>query len=109
MSEGPLLPVRDGVDVAIRLMPRAAGNRVMGIAPTAGGGRVVKAAVGAPPEDGRANAALLRLIAREWKLPRRDLEIVAGARSRDKRVRVIGDPKVLLPRLAAILAALVEA
>lgn len=101
--------MRDGVDVAIRLMPRAAGDRVMGIAAAAGGGRVVKAAVGAPPENGRANAALLRLIAREWKLPHRDLAIAAGARSRDKRVRVVGDPAVLLPRLAAILAALVEA
>jgi uncharacterized protein YggU (UPF0235/DUF167 family) len=101
--------VRDGVDVAIRLMPRAAGDRVMGIAAAAGGGRVVKAAVGAPPEKGRANAALLRLIAHEWKLPHRDLAIVAGARRRDKRVRVIGDPTVLLPRLTAILAALVEA
>ena len=101
--------MREGVDIAIRLSPGAAGDRVMGIAPTAGGGRVVKAAVGAPPEDGRANAALLRLIARELKLPRRNLEIVAGARSRDKRVRVIGDPEALLPRLAAILAALAEA
>ncbi|HEV2300502.1 MAG TPA: DUF167 domain-containing protein [Stellaceae bacterium] len=109
MSESPLFPVQGGVDIRVRLSPRAAGDRVLGLAAAAGGGRVVKAAVAAPPEDGRANAALLRLVARQWKLPRRDLEIVAGEKSRDKRVRVAGDPRVLLPRLAAILAALGEA
>lgn len=108
MSESPLFPVEGGVDVRVRLSPRAAGDRVLGLAAAAGGGRVVKAAVGAPPEAGRANAALLRLIAREWKLPRRDLAIVAGAKSRDKRLRVAGDPRELVPRLAAILAALGE-
>jgi uncharacterized protein (TIGR00251 family) len=94
--------------VAIRLMPRAASDRVLGLAAAAGGGQVVKAAVAAPPEQGRANAALLHLLARQWKLPRRDLEIVAGLKSRDKRVRVAGDPDVVLPRLAAILAALAK-
>jgi uncharacterized protein len=109
LSEILLRRGHDGVDVAVRLLPRAAGDRVLGLAAAAGGGRVVKAAVAAPPEKGRANAALLQLLSREWDLPRRDLEIVAGFKSRDKRVRVAGDPNVLLPRLAALLAALAEA
>lgn len=109
MSESPLFSVPGGVDVAIRLTPRAGSDRLLGLAAAAGGGRVLKAAVAAPPEEGRANEALLRLLAREWKLPRRDLDIVAGRKSRDKRVRVAGDPQALLPRLLAMLASLAEA
>jgi uncharacterized protein YggU (UPF0235/DUF167 family) len=61
--------------------------------------------VRAPPEDGRANEALLRLLAREWRLPRRDLSIVAGAASRYKTVHVAGDPRQLADRLAVLIAA----
>jgi uncharacterized protein len=109
LPESPLFSVRGGIEVAIRLTPRAGSDRLLGLAAAAGGGRVLKAAVAAPPEEGRANEALLRLLAQEWKLPRRGLEIVAGRKSRDKRVRVAGDPQALLPRLSAMLAALAEA
>jgi len=83
----------DGVRVAIRLTPRAKADRVVAVAAAAGGGRVVKASVTAPAEDGRANEALLQLLARAWRLPRRDLAIVAGAvldQSHDPRRRRLG-------------------
>ena len=86
MPDGPLTPARDGFRVAVRLTPGAKADRVLAIAATAEGKRVVKASVTAPPEDGRANEALLQLLARAWRLPRRDLAIVAGAASRHKTV-----------------------
>jgi len=46
--------------------------------------------VGAPPADGRANEAVLRLIARALRVPPRDVELVRGARSREKLIRVAG-------------------
>jgi uncharacterized protein YggU (UPF0235/DUF167 family) len=61
----------------------------------------VTAHVAAPPVDGRANEALLRLLARAWRLPRYDLAIVAGAAGRNKIVRVAGDPQELRGRIAA--------
>jgi uncharacterized protein YggU (UPF0235/DUF167 family) len=67
--------MRDGVRVAIRLTPRAKADRVVSVAAAAGGGQVVKAKVTAPPEDGRAHEALLQLLARGWRVPRRDLAI----------------------------------
>jgi uncharacterized protein (TIGR00251 family) len=104
--DGPLTPMPDGVRVAIRLTPRARTDRLVAVAATAGGGRVVKASVTAPPEDGRANEALLQLLAKAWQLPRRDLAIVGGAASRQKTVHISGDPQLLVERLGAVIAAL---
>jgi len=95
---------RDGLYVAIRLSPRTRSNRLLGIAAAAEGGSVVKASVIAPAEDGRANEALLRLLARAWRFPRCDLSIVAGAASRNKTVRVAGDPHRLIAGLSDQIA-----
>ena len=92
--------------MAIRLLPRARSDRLLGIAATAEGGRVVKASVTAPAEDGRANEALLQLLARAWHLPRRNLSIVAGATSRNKTVRVAGHPRQLIAKLSPEIASL---
>jgi uncharacterized protein YggU (UPF0235/DUF167 family) len=92
--------------VTVRLTPRGRADRIEGLARLADGTPVVKASAGAPPEDGRANEALLRLLAAEWGLARRDLAIVAGARSRNKSVHVAGDSAALLARLGAALARL---
>jgi len=96
----------DGVRVAIRLSPRAKADRIVAVAAKAGGGQVVTASVTAPPEDGRANEALLQLLAKAWRLPRRNLAIVGGAASRQKTVHISGEPQPLLDRLGALIAAL---
>jgi uncharacterized protein YggU (UPF0235/DUF167 family) len=98
--------VPNGVHVAVRLWPRAKFDRLIGLVPTAGGGCTVKASVAAPAEDGRANEALLRLLAHAWQLPRRDLSIVAGLASRNKTVRVAGDPHRLSAKLAGAILGL---
>jgi uncharacterized protein len=97
---------RDGLRVAIRLSPAAKSDRLLGIVAVAGGSSVVKASVTAPAREGRANEALLDLLARVWRLPRRDLSIVAGAARRSKTVRVVGDPHQLLARLSSRIASL---
>jgi uncharacterized protein (TIGR00251 family) len=96
----------DGLRVAIRLSPRAKADRVVAIAEGAKGGRVLKASVTAPAEGGKANEALLRLLARAWDLSRRDLSIVAGATSRNKSVRMAGDPQRLIDRITPVIAGL---
>lgn len=51
---------------------------------------VLRVRVGAPAVEGAANNALLRLLADELGVPRRDVRIVAGASSRQKLVVVEG-------------------
>ena len=105
MSNGPLKLAHDGLRVAIRLSPRAKADRLLAVG-VAQGGRVVKASVTAPPEGGRANEALLQLLARTWHLPRRDLSIAAGFASRNKAVHVIGDPRQLIEKITPEVARL---
>jgi uncharacterized protein YggU (UPF0235/DUF167 family) len=96
----PFAAAKGGVRVAVRLTPRAAADRVGGLAADADGGVALKAGVTAVPEKGRANAALLKLLAKEWRVPRSALEIVSGTADRRKVVLVAGDAAELLQRLS---------
>jgi hypothetical protein len=53
-------------------------------------GAAWKVRVTAAPEDGKANAAVVRLLADTLALPVRDVEIVSGHASRDKTVALEG-------------------
>lgn len=66
-----------GTRIEIRVTPRAAHNRI-----TDDGG--LRAYVTTPPEDGKANAAVQKLLARALGLPKSRLALVQGARGRDK-------------------------
>ena len=48
----------------------------------------------------------MRLSPRAWKVPRRDLSIIAGPTSRNKIVRVAGDPQRLVDQVAPEIARL---
>lgn len=50
----------------------------------------IKISVTAPPVEGKANAAIVALLSRELRVPRKDVEIVAGARGKRKTIRVAG-------------------
>jgi uncharacterized protein (TIGR00251 family) len=69
----------------IRVIPRARRNSVDGMR---AGAFLIRLA--APPVDGAANEALLAFLADVLDVPRRNLAIVSGEKSRDKRVRIEG-------------------
>lgn len=94
-----LTPVANGVRVAVRLTPKASRTAVQGLADDADGSRVLKVAVTAVPEDGKANAALIKLLSKVWKVPKTSISVVAGATDRRKILLVEGDPAVLVPIL----------
>ena len=73
--EGALLPVR--------VQPRARRNEVVGWQ-----GAALRVRVTAPPTDGRANQAVVELLAEVLGLPRKSIALVSGAASRDKLLRV---------------------
>lgn len=98
-------PVRNGVQVAVRLIPKAAKDAIEGVIERAGGGFALKARVRSAPENGKANTALLRLLARAWGLPAAQLAIVAGKSDRNKILHIDGDPDALLAHLRAWLLA----
>ena len=69
----------------VRVIPRAGKS---GFAGLRDGALVVKLA--AAPVDGAANDELIALLAKTLRIPKRDITIVSGERSRTKRVRIIG-------------------
>jgi uncharacterized protein len=94
----------EGARVALRVTPRAASSRVQGIEVDGAGQAHLSVRVSAPPEAGKANAALIKLLARRWRMPQRDLEVVSGAGARRKVLQVRGSPDALVARLRAIEA-----
>jgi uncharacterized protein len=59
----------------------------------------LKVAVTAPPEAGRANDALLRLLARLLRLPPRDFAVLRGVSSRHKLIAISGAPRIVARRI----------
>ena len=69
MAATPFEAARDGVRVAVRVTPKASKNRIQGLVQDADGRVRIKVAVTDPPEDGRANEAVTRLLAKAWGVP----------------------------------------
>jgi len=73
------------LDLEIRVIPRAGRS---GFAGLRDGALLVRLA--AAPVDGAANDELIALLAKTLRIPRRDITIVSGERSRSKRIRIAG-------------------
>ena len=70
----------------VRLTPRGGADRIEGVSESG----ALLARVAAPPVEGAANAALLRLLAKELGVARGRLSLVSGDASRHKLVAVEG-------------------
>ena len=73
------------VRFSVRLQPRSSKNEIGGVQNGA-----LKVRVTAPPVDGAANDALVKLLAQNLDVARRDVTIVSGAASRSKIVEITG-------------------
>jgi len=92
----------DAVLLSLRLTPKSSKDAVEGIEALSDGRRVLKARVRAVPEDGKANEALLRLLAKWLDLPVRALSLSSGATGRTKVIRIEGAGEAVAARLEAL-------
>ena len=83
-----------GVTIELRAQPRARRTALECAA-----GRALRAAVTAPAEDGKANAAVIALLAAEWRLPRSAFGVMRGAAARDKTLSISGEPASIAGRI----------
>ena len=88
-----------GVRLAVRLTPKASRAGFRGIGTGADGALYVKAGVTAPAEGGKANRALIKLLARGLRLPPSSMRVAGGATARRKSIHIAGDPAALEKRL----------
>ena len=75
----------NGCIISVRVQPRASRNRILEFRDG-----TLRVSVTAPPHDGKANAALLQLLADTLAVAKLRLRIVRGHSSRDKLVAVDG-------------------
>ena len=69
----------EGATLAVRAQPGAKKDAVLGRH-----GEAVKVAVTAPPEDGRANAALVEYLKSWLRVKRSQVELLSGEKNRNK-------------------------
>ncbi len=71
--------------IRVKILPRSSKNQVVDMAEG-----VVRVKLTAPPVDGQANRALKKFLSSILKVPKTDIEIVSGAKSRNKSLVVHG-------------------
>ncbi len=87
------------VSFHVRLTPKGGHDAVEGWEAASDGSEHLKARVRAVPEDGKANAALIELLAKALAVSKSNVRIASGATARLKRVEIAGDSAALAARL----------
>ena len=85
MSQFKITEAGSGITFAVRVVPRASRNEIVGVH-----GGALRIRLTAPPVEGRANEALVAFLARQLGVRKSQVEIVAGSSSRCKVIHVTG-------------------
>lgn len=75
----------DGVVLEVKVVPGASRTRIAGVL-----GSALKVAVSAPPEGGKANVVVAKLLAEVFDVAPRDVTIVSGMTQPRKRIQIAG-------------------
>ena len=103
MSDLPWTIAADGLLLSVRLTPKGGRDAMDGIETLSDGRAVLKARVRAIPEDGEANAALQKLIAKSIGIPSSRISVQSGHTSRLKVLKIEGDGETIATTLAAVI------
>jgi uncharacterized protein (TIGR00251 family) len=101
----PFRAIPAGVHVRLKVTPKAKRNQIGGLLDEPDGGKALKASVTTAPEDGKANDAVIALLAREWGVAKSAISVVSGATDRRKLMEIRGPSQILLAKLQGWLAA----
>jgi uncharacterized protein (TIGR00251 family) len=91
--------------LAVRLTPNGGRDAFDGVEVAADGLPHLKARVTAVPEKGKANKALIALLSKALKVPKSAISVASGETSRQKILRIYGDPEDLKTRIDALKSA----
>ncbi|EJK84480.1 DUF167 domain-containing protein [Rhizobium sp. AP16] len=91
------------VRLSVRLTPNGGRDAIDGIETGADGEAYLKVRVSAVPEKGKANKALIALLAKRLSIPKSSLSVISGDTARKKILRIDGDPEDLIGRLKTIV------
>lgn len=74
-----------GVTFAVRIVPRASRSEIAGEYDGA-----MRIRIAAPPVEGAANRELIRLLAKQFRVPQTSVAIISGTASKNKTIRIDG-------------------
>jgi uncharacterized protein (TIGR00251 family) len=80
-----IIELNGAAKFAVRVVPRASKSEIVGEHDGA-----LKVRIASPPVDGAANAELIRLLAKTFKISKSDVDITSGQTSKTKHVRITG-------------------
>lgn len=83
--------VKDGINISIRLTPKAKQEQISGTAKDEHGKTFIKISVTAVPEKGKANAALIKFLSKKWSIAKSSFNIVSGETDRNKVLHITGN------------------
>lgn len=89
LAPGWIKDAPDGATFAVRVVPRAGRTAMVGVMGE-GANAALKIALAAPPVEGKANAALVAYLADVLGVSRSRVQVIAGAQSKNKVLRVSG-------------------
>lgn len=102
---GALRDHADGLLLTVKVAPGAKQTLVAGCAEDAAGQSRLKVRVSAAPEKGKANGAVLKLLAKTLGVPQSRLHLIGGGTGRIKSLLIEGDSAALRRQLAGRLPA----
>ncbi len=101
MGELPWRETPGGLSVVVRVTPRGGRDAIDGVDRLSDGRAVLKLRVRSVPEDGAANEAVRKLLAKALGVAASAVRLETGATARLKTLAIAGDPAVLAGALAA--------
>ncbi|HAY49729.1 MULTISPECIES: DUF167 family protein [Thalassospira] len=97
-----ILSDQTGIRLFVRLTPKASRNAINGLIEDANGRLQLRASVTAVPENGKANQALIKLLAKAAKWPKSSVGIVSGHTDRNKVLVISGTPTELMAQITEL-------
>ena len=82
------------IDIEARIIPKSSRNEIISL-----DGGIVKIKVTAPPVDGLANRAVIELLSKGLKIPKKDISIISGEKSKNKKIRIHGVSELYFPKV----------
>lgn len=94
MSRPFFRPDANGLSLTLKVQPKSSRDAIQGVVETPDG-LALKIAVTAPPDKGKANAAVIALVAKAFGVAKSNVTLSLGETDRRKVLHIAGDTAVL--------------
>lgn len=94
----------NGLLITLRLTPKGGRDALEGVVMDTDGRPALKARVSAPPVDGAANKALVKLLAKSLGVPKSRVIFTSGETARVKRILVEGDSAQMIEKIQKLIS-----